>query len=87
MASSMKSHECEIAVVLDFANLSAVTAELQIFERDFVVSLLPRPFEGLSPSLIPKPVANKIRIALHQGLAPAEREDIRSTRNLQHKPV
>ena len=68
----MKSHECEITVVLDFANLSAITAELQVLERHFVVSLLPGPFEGLSPSLVPKPVANKIRIALEQDLVPAE---------------
>ena len=75
MACSMKSHECEIAVVLDFANLSAVTAELQILERHFVVSLLPRPFEGFSPSFVSKPIANKVRIALDQDLAPAERND------------
>ncbi len=53
MTSSMKPHESEITVVLDFANLSAITAELQILECHLVVSLLPRPFEGLSPSTVP----------------------------------
>ena len=53
MTSSMKPHEGEITVVLDFANLSAITAELQILECHLVVSLLPRPFEGLSPSSVP----------------------------------
>ena len=62
----MKSHEREIAVVFDFANLSAVTTELQILERHFVVSLLPRPFEGFGPTFVTKPVANKVRIALEQ---------------------
>ena len=70
MPCSMKSHECEITVVLDFANLLAITPELQILKCHFVVRLLPRPFEGLGPSLVPKPVANKVRIALGQGLVP-----------------
>ena len=87
MASSMKSHECEITVVLDFPNLSAITAELQILECHFIVSLLPRPFEGLGPSLVSKPVANKVRIALDQGLVPAESNDIWCIRNLQRKSV
>ncbi len=76
MAPSVKSHKCEITVVLDFANLSAITAEVQILECHLVVGLLPGPFKGLSPSLVPKPVANKVRIALDQGLAPAERIDM-----------
>ena len=67
MASSVKSHECEITVVLDFTNLSTITAELQVLERHFVVSLLPRPFEGLSPSLVSKPVAYEVCIALNEG--------------------
>ena len=62
----MKSDECEITVILDFTNFSTITAELQILERHFVVSLLPRPFEGLSPSLVPKPVAYEVRIALNE---------------------
>lgn len=74
MASSMKSHECEITVALDFARLSAITAELQILECHFVVSLLPRPLQGLSPSSVPKPVANKVCITLDQGLVTAERD-------------
>lgn len=87
MACSMKSHECEITIVLYFTNLSAVTAELQILERHLVVSLLPRPVEGFSPSLVSKPVANKIRIALDQGLVPAKRNNSWCARNLQHRPV
>ena len=87
MASSVKSHECEITVVLDFTNLSAVTAELQILECHFVVSLLPRPFESLSPSLVSKPVANKVRITLGQGLVSAERNVICYVRNLRRKSV
>ena len=66
MASSMKSHECEITVVLDFANLSAITAKFQILKCHFVVSFLARPFESLGPCLITQPVANKVRIALDQ---------------------
>ena len=53
MTSSVKPHEGEITIVLDFANLSAIAAELQILECHLVVSLLPRPFEGLSQSFIP----------------------------------
>lgn len=87
MASSMKSHEREITVVLDFPNLPTITAELQILECHFVVSLLARPFEGLSPSLVPKPIANKVRIALNQELVPAERNDIRCIKILQRKSV
>ena len=76
MASCMKSHKGEITVVFDFANLSAITAELQIFECHFVVSLLPRPFKSLRPSLVPKPIANEVRIALGQGSAPIGRNNI-----------
>ena len=66
MASSMQSHERKITIILDFTNFSAITTELEILECHFIVSFLPRPFESLSPCLVPKPVANKVRIALAQ---------------------
>ena len=76
MACSMQSHERKVTIVLDFPDLSAITAEPQIFERHFVVCLPARPVESLGPALIPKPVANKVRIALDQGLAPAKRDGV-----------
>lgn len=85
MASSVKSHERQISVALDFASLSAITAEFQILECHFVVSLLPRPVQGLSPSLVPKPVADKVCIALDQGLVTAERGSVCSIKNLQRR--
>lgn len=74
MPCSMKSHECEVTVVLDFANLPAIPAELQIFECHFVVSFLSRPFESLGPGLVPKPVADEVRVTLDQGSVHAERQ-------------
>ena len=66
MSSSMKPHECKITVVLDFTNLSAVTAEFEILKCHFVIGFLSRPIEGFSPCLVSKPVADKVRIALDQ---------------------
>lgn len=52
MASGMESHECEIAIALDFANLFPIPAKLQILKPNFVVGLLTRPFEGFRPTMV-----------------------------------
>ena len=85
MASSVKSHKCEVTLVLYFSGLSAIATEPQILECHFVVSLLPRPFEGLSPSLVAKPVADKVRVALGYRLVPTERNDTWCIWNLLRK--
>lgn len=52
MARPHNTHEREIAVALDFSNRLAVPTEFQIFEFNFVVSFLARPFESFGPSFV-----------------------------------
>ena len=82
MSGGMESHESEIAVTLDLANLPSVSTKLEILHSDFVVGLLPRPFQCFSPGLIPKPVANEVcvtlgnRVSIHVEERPASRSQL-----------
>ena len=64
MSGRVESHESEIAIALDLADLLSISTKFEILHFDFIVGLLARPFQCFSPGLVAKPVANKVRVAL-----------------------
>lgn len=52
MTTSVKSHEGEVAVAFNLANLVAVSPKFQVLKPNLIVSFLTGPFKGLSPPLI-----------------------------------
>lgn len=66
MTTCMKSHEGQIAVTLDLADLLAIAAKLQVFEFDLIVSLLPGPLESFGPRLVAEPVADEVCVTLYR---------------------
>jgi len=64
VASRVESHEGEIAIALNLANLLAVTAKLQILESDLVISLLTGPLKCFSPCTVTEPVADEVCVTL-----------------------
>lgn len=60
----MDSHEGQITVALYFSDLLAVVTNFQVLQVNFVVTVLPRPVESLSPSVISEPIADEIRVTL-----------------------
>lgn len=65
MTTAVKTHEGEVAVALDLADLLAlvfVVDDLDIFQRKGSVLFLARPFERLGPGLVSEPVADEIGV-------------------------
>lgn len=65
MTTAVKTHEGEVAVALDLADLLAlvlVVDDLDIFQRKGSVLFLAGPFQGLSPGLVPEPVADEVGV-------------------------
>jgi hypothetical protein len=54
----MQLDERKVAATLHVTNGSAIGAKLEFIKRSLVIGLLTRPFKGLSPSFVSKPVAD-----------------------------
>lgn len=65
MTAAVKTHEGEVAVALDLADLLAlvlVVDDLDIFQRKGSVLFLAGPFQGLGPGLVSEPVADEVGV-------------------------
>lgn len=65
MTTAVETHEGEVAVALDLANLLAlvlVVDDFDIFQRKGSVLFLAGPFEGVSPGLVSEPVADEVGV-------------------------
>jgi len=62
VATSVKSHEAEVAAGLESTNLLVGVAQDEIGHLFLVVSLLAGPLESLSPGLVAEPIANIVGI-------------------------
>jgi len=65
MATTIQTHESEVAMALDLTNLLAlvlVVDNLEILQLGSSKLLLARPLESFSPGLVAKPVADKVSI-------------------------
>jgi hypothetical protein len=62
VASSVETHEGQVAGALDGADLAAVRKELEVLERRLLVVLVARPLELVGPSQVAEPVADEVGI-------------------------
>lgn len=62
MAGSVQTHESQVAGALDGADLAAVSEELEVVKRCFLVVLVAGPLELVGPGEVAKPVADEVGV-------------------------
>lgn len=81
------SHKGQITVTLHFSDLFAVVTNLQILQVNFIVCVLSRPVESLSPGVISEPVADEIRITLYIMMSARSSSREQNSRRVNEKNV
>src|ERR1700742_3924196 len=62
VTACMDSHECEVSMRLDFANLSSIAVQAEVLHLGRGEFVVVRIFKRLSPCLVAEPVANEVCI-------------------------